>query len=927
MDDPAAIPPQPLLLPPGGTLPRDRPAALLLQAGRLEVYADAAGRRAFLAAIEPNQWVFADPALIIVAPDSAQCQMAPFAALAANPLRLGEAIDALDRWIAALAAGAAAMAPDRPRTRVITPGAAMPAQETVSAEKALVWLPPGPVSLFGLDIPDTESPLPLPASAWASPTAPTTAFSTAQALRTLDWAGGLQRFHAGLASVLAAWRDQADSEDAVRVAAREAGIDSALGDTLRDLGAALSDPARRTRQSRESAAAWALKAAVPGLHVQPAVEADAAGLADLAERCGLHVRKVTLRGDWWRADRGRLLAMRLADGKPVALVPDWRGRYRLRAQDEAPVPVDGAVAASLDPSALSALPPLPARPMTMTWLIAYGLQLCRSDLIVLAGANGAAALLGLVLPWATGVLVNTLVPAELSGDALRLGLALAVVSVGAAGLGLCEALVRTRMDGHLAGVLQAGVLDRALRLPLPVLRSVSSADLALRIMSSEQVRRMVTHAVLDSTLAGLFGLSSLLLLFAYSPAGGLLALGLFVAIVIASGLAGLAQIRALTSGAVMTANLSAMTLQIIRNVTTLRAFGAERRAFVEWMRVATETRARMLRSRFALVRYETGMALTGGLALAAALALLAGAGSSLSLGAYLAFVAAFQGFLGTSSRLGQAVMQIVSTQPVFARSKLILDSPPEFRPDAKPPGILSGGLAFSGVAFAYGPGEPEVLREVSLSIEPGQFVAVTGASGSGKSTLLSLALGLSRPDRGSILYDGQDLAGLDLAAVRRQIGVVRQNGSLLGGSLLENIQGMHDCTLEEAWDAAELAGIAGEIRALPMGMHTVVTEGMAAFSGGQVQRLLLARALAGKPRLLILDEATSALDNVTQALVMRHVAALGVTRLIVAHRLSTIRQADAIHVLHDGRIAESGSFDQLMKANGRFAAYARRQTL
>ena len=321
------------------------------------------------------------------------------------------------------------------------------------------------------------------------------------------------------------------------------------------------------------------------------------------------------------------------------------------------------------------------------------------------------------------------------------------------------------------------------------------------------------------------------------------------------------------------------------------------------------------------------MALFSGLALAGVLSLLAGAGSALSLGAYLAFVAAFQGFLGTTSRLGQAVMQIVSTQPVFERSKLILELPPEFRQDAKPPGVLSGGLAFSGVAFAYGPNEPEVLKDVSFTIEPGQFVAVTGASGSGKSTLLSLALGLSRPDRGSILYDGQDLAGLDLAAVRRQIGVVRQNGSLMGGSLLENIQGMHDCSLEEAWEAAELAGIAGEIRALPMGMHTVVTEGMAAFSGGQVQRLLLARALAGKPRLLILDEATSALDNVTQTLVMRHVAALGVTRLIVAHRLSTIREADAIHVLHDGKIAESGTFDQLMKANGRFAEYARRQTL
>jgi ABC-type bacteriocin/lantibiotic exporter with double-glycine peptidase domain len=426
----------------------------------------------------------------------------------------------------------------------------------------------------------------------------------------------------------------------------------------------------------------------------------------------------------------------------------------------------------------------------------------------------------------------------------------------------------------------------------------------------------------------LFGLSSLLLLFAYSTSGGVITIVLTIVLLGGSWLAGLAQIRALTTGEALTANLASMTLQLVQHVVTLRAFGAERRAYVEWVRVATETRRRMLRSRYAIVNYEAGLATFHGLALALVLAFLATGGSgNLSVGGYLAFAAAFQGFLATSEAWGRAIMQIVSAQPVFERTALILETPPEVQPGAKPPGRLEGAVAFSGVAFGYGPDAPPVLTDVTLRVAAGSFAAIVGGSGSGKSTLLSLALGFSRPDRGAVLFDDQDLTGLDVAAVRRQIGVVRQGGRLLGGSLMENIRGMHDCTLDEAWQAAELAGIANDIRAMPMGMHTAVIEGSAGFSGGQVQRLLLARALTGQPRILILDEATSALDNVTQAEVVENISRLGITRIVVAHRLSTIRHADAIHFLHEGEIVESGTFDELMRAGGRFAEFARRQTL
>jgi len=257
----------------------------------------------------------------------------------------------------------------------------------------------------------------------------------------------------------------------------------------------------------------------------------------------------------------------------------------------------------------------------------------------------------------------------------------------------------------------------------------------------------------------------------------------------------------------------------------------------------------------------------------------------------------------------------------------VLENAPESAPSAADPGVLAGALEVSGLIFAYSPDRPKVLEDVSFKAEPGQFVAIVGPSGSGKSTLMSLILGFDQPQSGMVLYDGKELARLNRKAVRRQLGIVRQNGRLLAGAIHQNILGLHPGTLEDAWAAAELAGIAADIRALPMGMHTVLNEGVPTLSGGQIQRLLIARSLAGKPRILLLDEATSALDNRAQAEISHNIEQLGVTRIVIAHRLSTVRNADVIHYLEAGRILESGSFDALVRSGGPFAAFARRQLL
>jgi len=263
--------------------------------------------------------------------------------------------------------------------------------------------------------------------------------------------------------------------------------------------------------------------------------------------------------------------------------------------------------------------------------------------------------------------------------------------------------------------------------------------------------------------------------------------------------------------------------------------------------------------------------------------------------------------------------------PLYEQAKPILTTPPEVDQGKEHPGVLTGAIEAQRLRFRYHATSPLVLRDVSLSVRAGEFVALVGPSGSGKSTMLRLLLGFETPEAGSIYYDGHDLARLDRQALRRQIGVTLQNGRLMAGDIFSNIVGSSLATVDDAWESARMAGLADDIRAMPMGMHTVISEGAGTLSGGQRQRLLIARALVQKPRILFFDEATSALDNQTQDTVTTSLEQLKVTRVVIAHRLSTVLRADRIHVFDRGRIAEGGTYEELMAAGGLFRELARRQ--
>jgi ATP-binding cassette subfamily C protein len=301
-------------------------------------------------------------------------------------------------------------------------------------------------------------------------------------------------------------------------------------------------------------------------------------------------------------------------------------------------------------------------------------------------------------------------------------------------------------------------------------------------------------------------------------------------------------------------------------------------------------------------------------------------GQTIGAGEFLAFNTAFQQVVAAIVLVGAAVLNVVGAIPVWERTRPILQTLPETERSKLDPGQIQGAVDLTEVSFRYAADGPLVLDGVSFRAQPGEFIALVGPSGAGKSTLLRVLLGFERPETGTVEYDGKDLSNLDVRAVRQQAGVVVQHARLLPGSIFHNIIGSSTAlTPEDAWEAARIAGLDEDIRAMPMGMQTMISEGSSTFSGGQRQRILIARAVASKPRLLLFDEATSALDNRTQASVTASLERLRATRIVIAHRLSTIRGADRILVLHDGRVVQSGTYVELTEREGPFADLARRQ--
>ena len=344
--------------------------------------------------------------------------------------------------------------------------------------------------------------------------------------------------------------------------------------------------------------------------------------------------------------------------------------------------------------------------------------------------------------------------------------------------------------------------------------------------------------------------------------------------------------------------IASLLFGLINGIAKLRVAGAEARAYARWAERFAEQRRRTLAAQRAANAQTAFNAVYGVLTSLVLFAVVGFASTeTMPTGEFLAFSAAFGQFLAAALSLVSAFSSVLAMVPVYERLSPILETVPEVDESKAEPGDLAGEIEFSHVSFRYQDDGPLILDDVSFRAAPGEFIALVGPSGAGKSTCLRLILGFEKPTSGSIYFDGQDLAGLAAQSVRRQIGVVLQTGRPMAGSIFSNITGNSNLGIDDAWEAARMAGLEEDIKAMPMGMHTVISEGAETFSGGQKQRILIARAIVNRPRIILFDEATSALDNRTQEMVSRSLERLKATRIVIAHRLSTIQNADRIYVV------------------------------
>jgi len=590
-----------------------------------------------------------------------------------------------------------------------------------------------------------------------------------------------------------------------------------------------------------------------------------------------------------------------------------------------------AVAAStaneFAPEAISFYSALPAHPLRYRDLLFFAARGLASSIFRIALVVVAIGLLSLVAPLTTNVLVSSVIPRTEIDQLVVCAAALAVTAVAMGGLQGMQGLVTLRLEGLLDYKLQAALIDRLLRLPASFFRNYTTGDLVNRSLGIETARLIFTGRVLQGFSAALFGLFSVGLLFYYDLKLGLVALLLVIVRAAAILIAGAVRIYYESKHFNLQGKISGFVLQLIAGVSKLRVANAADRALAGWAgQFAVQKRYFIASQRVGnvLVVFETIFPTIATLII---FALAAHTGSQLmtNLGAFLGFLAAFGQSTAAFGSLASSVSESLVAVPQLMRLEPIIAAAAEIAEDRRTPGELSGEIELSGVTFRYVEGGPKVLDDITLRIASGEYVAIVGPSGSGKSSLLRLLLGFEQPEAGTIFYDGKALNTLDISTVRRQLGVVLQDTKLATGTLYENICGGVELTLDQAQEASRLAALDVDIAQMPMGMHTLVAEGISTLSGGQRQRVLIARALARRPRLLLFDEATSALDNQTQAVVAKTLERLDVTRIVIAHRLSTIRNAGRIVMMVDGRIVQSGSYKELIGADGPFSEFARRQ--
>jgi NHLM bacteriocin system ABC transporter ATP-binding protein len=859
--------------------------------------------------------------------------------------RIGE-LALIEGWIARVSAATVGTAADW-TVREAGAGSAFelaPGEQLRGAARGVVWVScdRGEVRFMGLEAASNvgDPALPLASGTWVE-AAGTAAVRVRSEAPTGDelWRA-IDRFHVLTMARIRLRLATAAEMEARRLADRTNLASAKAHELFGDLAAVIAPQSRRLAHEEPGAgplfaACRAVGDAIGATIVQPPgrrpTRYDLNDLTEIAQASRLRIRQTLLRPGWWRWNVGPLIAWRGEARRPVALVPTSRRYLMLEPGSPGHRTVDEALAQELAAEAAMFYPKLPAWSLSAWDLLKFCTRHVRANAGRIVFGVLAMGALTLAVPLITQVLVDSVIPRTEFDQLGYLTAALIVVAIAMASLQAMQGIAMLRLEGLLDWKLQAAIIDRLLRLPASFFRHYTVGDLADRTLGIDAIRRVATGRTLRGLLAGVFGLFSLMLMFYYDTRLALIATALTALRGVLIVSISTVQLYHERQHVELRGKVEGVVLQLLTGVGKLRVAGATIRALAVWGKQFAAQKRHFIASQRAANILKIIEAAFPTLATLIVFAAAQGDPESkltLGLGAFLAFFAAFGQSMAAVGEWSTAIGGSLIAVPYLSRIRPLVARAIESSEERKSPGELSGALELSKVTFRYIPSGPPVLDDVTIRVAQGEYAALVGPSGSGKSTIFRLLLGFEQPESGAIFFDGKAVDTLDISAVRRQIGVVLQNAKLMTGSIYENIcGGARQLPINEVWEAARLAGLDADIQAMPMGMHTAISEGVSTLSGGQRQRLMIARALIRRPRILLFDEATSALDNQTQSIVSASLAKLNVTRIVIAHRLSTVQHADRILVLVAGRLVQSGTFRELSAASGVFAEFVRRQLL
>ena len=643
---------------------------------------------------------------------------------------------------------------------------------------------------------------------------------------------------------------------------------------------------------------------------------------------GLMKRRIDLEENWFKSAFGPILAYKKESGEPVALLPGKLKGYSFFDRESGRrVSLNKKTAKLFETEAYCFYRPFPLKRLGIPDLLVY-LKKCisMSDVVLMVLATFAVTGIGMLMPRITKALTGPVITSGSTKVLIGIAICMFCTAMTSQLIGTVKSMLSTRLETKATLSVQAAMMMRVMSLPANFFRKYSAGELTSRSSSVGSLCQLIMTMLVSTGLSSVASLLYITQILSFAPALVIPSLVIILITVVFSVISSIVQLKISKKQMELGAKENGITYAMISGVQKIKLAGAEKRFFSRWLNLYSDS-SELVYAPPTFIKINTVITTAIGLVSTIVLYFLA-VESGIDQSSYFAFTAAFGAVMSAFSSLASMALSIGRIKPIMEMAEPFLKAEPEAADNKEIVTKLTGGIELNNVFFKYTENGPYIVNDLSLKIKAGEYIAIVGKTGCGKSTLMRLLLGFEKPEKGAVYYDGKDINSLDLGTLRRNIGSVIQSGGLFQGDIFSNIiiTAPH-LTLDDAWAAAEIAGIADDIRAMPMGMQTLISEGQGGISGGQKQRLMIARAVAPKPKILMFDEATSALDNKTQKQVSEALDSMGCTRIVIAHRLSTIRRCDRILVLDGGRVIEEGSYDELIAKNGYFAELVERQRL